>query len=184
MPGPADSPAVLIGLLQRVAHLADDPGQFPAREGHSDDIAEELADRGEGGVTGPLEVGDQGRQMGPGQAAAFDPHRERGLVELPAMRAPPRMTAMLLNHQRHFLDVDLLDHPGRDRAEGLQILSAPGAEVDVMIEGPSVERFGREGDPFMLGMSGLSADPPLVLALRGRRLGRLDDVRGGGLGGR
>ena len=52
-----------------------------------------------------------------------------------------------------------------------------------MIEGPAVDGFGREGDALVLGMSGLSADFAPVLALRRWRLGRLDDVGRGGLGG-
>src|SRR3954469_25708460 len=52
-----------------------------------------------------------------------------------------------------------------------------------MIKGPGVDRLGREGGAFVLGMSGLSTDSALGLALRRWRLGRLDDVGGRGLGG-
>ena len=63
-------PQFLIGPLQGPAHLADDPGQWPARDGPPDDIAQELADGGGGGVAAPLEIGDQGGQPRPGQATA------------------------------------------------------------------------------------------------------------------
>ena len=55
-----------------------------------------------------------------------------------------------------------------------------------MIEGPGVDGLGREGGALVPGMAGLPADAAPVLALRRRRLGRLgrlDDVRRGGLGG-
>src|SRR3954471_16242309 len=52
-----------------------------------------------------------------------------------------------------------------------------------MIEGPTVDGLGREGGALVLGMAGLPADSAPVLALRRRRLGRLDDVGRGGLGG-
>ena len=52
-----------------------------------------------------------------------------------------------------------------------------------MIEGPTVDGLGREGGALVLGMAGLPADAAPVPALRRRRLGRLDDVRRGGLGG-
>jgi hypothetical protein len=52
-----------------------------------------------------------------------------------------------------------------------------------MIEGPAVDGLGREGGALVLGMAGLPADAAPVLALRRRRLGRLDDVGRGGLGG-
>src|SRR3954452_22241521 len=52
-----------------------------------------------------------------------------------------------------------------------------------MIEGPTVDGLGREGGAFVLGMAGLPADAAPVVALRRRRLGRLDDVGRGGLGG-
>ena len=55
--------------------------QLPARDRQADDVADELADGRERSVADPLEVGDQGGQLRPDQAAAFDPDRERGLVE-------------------------------------------------------------------------------------------------------
>ena len=52
-----------------------------------------------------------------------------------------------------------------------------------MIEGSGVDGLGREGGTLVLGVAGLPADPASVLALRRRRLGRLDDVGGRWLGG-
>jgi len=112
----------------------------------------------------------------PFEAAAFDPDGQRGFIDLPAVTAPPGMTAMLLDHKRHVVDVDLLDHPGHDREQRLQVMPAPGAEVEAMIEESAVDRFGREGGALVFGAPGLPADAASVLALRRRRLGRLDDV--------
>jgi hypothetical protein len=75
-------------------------------------------------VADPLEVGDLRGQSGPDQAAALDTDRERGLVALVAMGAPPGMPAMLLDQQRHVPDIDLLDHPRRDRDHGPQGMPA------------------------------------------------------------
>src|SRR3954447_20771215 len=52
-----------------------------------------------------------------------------------------------------------------------------------MIEGPAVDRLGGERGPFVPGVPGLAPDPAPVLALWRWRLGRLDDVGRGGLGG-
>src|SRR3954454_12582394 len=118
---------LLIRSLQRPADLADDPGELPTRDRHPDDITEELADGREGGVAGPLEVGDQGGQRRPDQAATRDPRGERGLVELLAMRAPSWMAAMPFDRQRDLADIDLLDPPRRDGEGGMQVEPAGGA---------------------------------------------------------
>ena len=97
--------------------------------------------------------------------------------------APSRMGAMLLDRQRHLADIDLLDHPRRESEGGLQVMAARGAGVEAMIEAPAVDGFRRERGAFVFGMSGLSADSAMVLALWRWRLGRLDDVGGRGLGG-
>src|SRR3954447_11824361 len=99
------------------------------------------------------------------------------------MRAPPRMAAVFLDRQRDVANVDLLHDARRDGPHGLQAPAARGAGVGAMIEGPGVDDLGREGGSFVLGMAGLPADSAPVLALRRRRLGRLDDVGRGGLGG-
>ena len=102
----------LIGLLQRTSHLTDDRRQLPTRDGQADDIADELPDGRERCMTDPLEVGDQGSQFGPDQAAAFDPDWKWSRIKLLTTRAPSRMTAVLLNRQRHLIDLNLLDHTG------------------------------------------------------------------------
>jgi hypothetical protein len=48
----------------------------------------------------------------------------------------------------------------------------------------AVDLFRWEQDPLVFGVSGLSTDAALVLALRRWRLGRLDDIGGRGLGRR
>jgi site-specific DNA recombinase len=167
---------LLIRSLQRPADLGDDPGQFAARDRHPHDVAEELADGGVGGVAGPLEVGDPRGQGRPDQPATRDPQRGRGLVHLPTVRAPSRMTTMLFDRQRDLAEVNLLDHPRCDGQRGVEVMAARGAGVEVMIERPAVDRLGRECGALMLGMPGLPADAAFVLALGWWRLGRLDDV--------
>ena len=82
-------------------------------------------------------------------AAAFDPDGKRGLLKLPTTRAPSRMTAVLLNRQRHLIDVDLLDHTGLAPGRGFQPMAAPGTKIDTMIERPVVDGLGRERIPFV-----------------------------------
>ena len=132
----------------------------------------------------PLEVGDQGGQLGPDQAASFDPDWKRGLVELLTTWAPPGMTVVLLDRQRHVLDVNLLDHTGLAPERGFQPMAAPGAKIDTMIERSGVYGLSREWVAFVFGVSGLATDLALSLTIGWRRLGWLDDVRGRGLGRR
>ena len=172
----------LIGLLQRTSYLADDRRQLPTRDRHADDIADELADGRERGMTDPLEVGDQGGQSGSDQAAAFDSDGQRSLVKLLTTRAPSRMTAVLLNRQRHVVDVNLLDDSGLAPGRRFQVLAAAGTKIDPIIERPVVDGLGRERISFVFGVSGLTTDLALSLTFGRRRLGRLDDVGGGRLG--
>ena len=72
---------------------------------------------------------------------------------------------------------------GSLQAAGSKSMAAPGTEIEAMIERPAVDRLGREGVSLVLGVSGLATDPASLLTLRRRRLGRLDDVGGRGLGG-
>jgi hypothetical protein len=83
---------------------------------------------------------------------------------------------MLLDRERRPCDVDLLDHPRRGRHQRLQAMSATGAEVQTIIEGPGVDGLGRECGALVLGVSWLTVDATPGLARRGRGLGRLDDV--------
>jgi hypothetical protein len=76
-----------------------------------------------------------------------------------------------------------MDHPRRDVEGGLQVMAARGAGIEAMVDESAVDRLGRECDPLVLGMTGLPTRVTSVLALRRRRLGRLDDVGRGGLGG-
>ena len=76
----------------------------------------------------PLRYATTVVSRGPAQATAFDADRQRSLELLPAMSTPPGMTAMFLDLQRYVVDVDLLDHSGRDRRHGLQVVPATGTE--------------------------------------------------------
>src|SRR3954466_10162713 len=124
-------------------------------------------------MTDTLEVGDQGGQSGPDQAAAFDPDGQRSRIKLLTTRAPSRMTAVLLNRQRHVVDVNLLDDSGLGPGRGFHALAAPGTKIDPIIERPVVDGLGRERTSFVLGVSGLATDLALSLPLGRRRLGRL-----------
>ena len=44
------------------------------------------------------------------------------------------MTAMLLDLQRHVLDVDLLDHSGHNRRHGLQVMAATGTKIEAIVD--------------------------------------------------
>ena len=63
-------------------------------------------------------------------------------------------------------------------------MSAGGAELPEVVVRSPVDLFGREQGPFVFGVSGLSADAALVLALWQWWLGRLDDIGGRRLGRR
>jgi hypothetical protein len=56
-------------------------------------------------------------------------------------------------------------------------MAAPGTKIDTMIEEPVVDGLGREWIPFVFRVARLATDLALSLTIRGRRLGRLDDVR-------
>src|ERR1700730_200165 len=170
-----------IRSLQGGADLTEDLDQLAPRDGHPDDIAEELADGRERGVAGPLEIGDESGQPRSDQATAFDGQGERGIAQLLAVGAPPRVTAMLFDRQRHLMDLDLLDD-ARGGGGGLQAVSAAGAEEQDVVVRSAVDLLRWEQDTLVFGVSGLSTDAALVLALRRWRLGRLDDVGGRGLG--
>jgi hypothetical protein len=173
----------LIGLFQRPAHLADDLGQLPAPDGQADDVADELADGRVRGMTDSLEVGDDGGEARPRQAAALDRQRERGVIFLGAVGTPPRMTAVLVDLQRHGGDVDLLNHDGLGSDGLMQSPSTRGAEVQEVIVSLVRQQFGREEGALVGWVSGLSAG--LASGLSGRRLqlGGLDDIGRRRLGG-
>ncbi|HSQ56125.1 MAG TPA: hypothetical protein VLM40_10325 [Gemmata sp.] len=41
---------------------------------------------------------------------------------------------MLLDRERRFADVDLMDHPRRDVEGGLQVMAARGAGIEAMVD--------------------------------------------------
>ena len=51
-------------------------------------------------------VGDHGCQPGPHQTAAFDADGQWRLANHPSVRAPARMTTMLLDHENYVVDAD------------------------------------------------------------------------------
>ena len=77
---------------------------------------------------------------------------------------------MLVDLQRHVVDVDLLDHPGHDREHGLQLMPATGTEIEAMVEEPPLMDSGGKAVAFVLGVTGLSADVASILTLRRVRL--------------
>ena len=90
---------------------------------------------------------------------------------------------MLLDLPRHGGDVDLLDDDGRFGVGQQQVPSAAGAGVQEVVPGGGGEHLGWERLALVRGMSRLAAGPAPVLAGGRLRLGRLDDVRRGRLGG-
>ena len=90
----------------------------------------------------------------------------------------PEMTAMLLDLQRHVLDVDLLDHSRLNRRHGSRS-RPPNArtKIEPIVDKRAVDRFRWEGVAFVPRVTRLSRrcvvvpDPPATPA------GRLDDVR-------
>ena len=166
-----------IGPLQGLADLANDLGQLPPRDGHLDDIAQELADRRERRMTHPLQVGDQGRQLGADQAALDDGQRQRHVEGFLTTPTPILVTGMLRDDQRRPGDVDLLDN-----VRHVTIASQIPAATRTGLENVRLEvrdLFRRERRTFVFEMSGLAADSPPAAA----RTFRLDEIRGRRLGG-
>ena len=92
------------------------------------------------------------------------------------------MTPVFVDLQGHGEDVDLLDDDGWFVVGHEQVPSAAGASVQEVVGGARGEHLGWEQLALVCGVSRLTAGPASLLAGRRLRLGRLDDVRGGGLG--
>ena len=58
------------------------------------------------------------------------------------------------------------------------MIPAKGTKIEAIVDRRTVDRFGREGGEFVLGVTRLSPDASSLLTLRRVRLGRLDDVGG------
>ena len=104
------------------------------------------------------------------------------ITRLVTVGAPSRMTAVLVDLQGHVADVNLLDNDGWFGVGHEQVPTAAGAGVQEVVGGAGGEHLGREQLALVCGMSRLAAGLASLLAGRWLRLGRLDDVRGGGLG--
>jgi hypothetical protein len=89
---------------------------------------------------------------------------------------------MLFDPHGDLGDVQLLDDAGRG-LDRLEIVPAGGTAVEVIIGESAVDLLGCKCEALMFGVPGLSADLASVLSRWRWRLGGLDDVRGGGLGG-
>ena len=134
-------------------------------------------------MAAPLEIGDQGGQPRPGQAAALDRDGERAVRLLAAVRAPSRMTAMFMDLQGYRGEVDPLDDDRLSVIGQEQVTAAAGAGIQQVVGGLRSEHLARERDALVRGVSRLAAG--LAPRLTGWRLGlgRLDDIGGRGLGG-
>src|SRR5439155_23648499 len=102
----------LVRPFQGVTDLANDLAQLAARDGHFDDVAEEDADGGEGGVAGPFHEGNQGGQLGTSETALVDVRGQGGLVASLTTVAPVLGAGVLLDGQGRAADVNLLHDPG------------------------------------------------------------------------
>jgi hypothetical protein len=132
---------LLVGLLQSSADLGDDLGQEGTREVDLDHIAEELADRGVGGVAEAFEVSDQSGQARAGQTAAFDHVGHDAIMDLAAVRAPAGVASVLLDQQRHLDNLDLLNDANVVTGR-TQTVTAIGANLrDIIVRGRG-EMFG------------------------------------------
>ena len=97
-------------------------------------VAEELADGRKRGMADALQVGDQGGQPRPDQAAvARSRAGSGGVMHLAAVGAPARVAPVLLDQERHRGDIDLLDDAGRSSPVGPQPVAAAGADVQEVI---------------------------------------------------
>ena len=159
---------LLIGSLQRPADLGDDLGQFARARWSPDDVAEELADGRERGVAGPLEVGDQGGQARPDQAAALDrpagagPSASSGSAgTIPDDCDAPGSPAGTSR------DVDLLDDAVAAMVRaGCRSMAAAGAGVEAIVEGAAVDELsGGKATRSCLGCPGW---PPVLAPCPGR----------------
>ena len=170
----------LVGPVEGGRDLADDLAQLAPGDGDPGHVAEEESDGGEGGVAEPLEVGDQGGQPRADQAAPGDGEGRGRLAGPFAPGAPVFGAGVLLDGQLRGLEIDLLDDLGEPAVEAERAATA-GAGVQGVFKG-LVDPPGGEQGALVPGMPRLAADMAPVLARR-RRWGRLDDVRGGRLGG-
>jgi len=145
-------------------------------------VADELADGRERGVTDPLEVGDDGGQPRPGQAAALDRERERGVIascdsggtksdDCGARGSPGARRGCRPAGRRWVV-----------RRRSRAVPSAAGAGIQQVVGGVEASISGGNSSRWVCGVSRLPAGPASLLAGRRWRLGRLDDVRGGRLG--
>jgi len=117
---------LLIGPLQGLADLLDDFGQITARDLLSQNVADELADGREGGVTEVLQVDDQRCQPGLEQPFPEDLRGKLGVLALPARFTPIGIGAVLLAGHHDLFDLGLLNDAWGQRLEdqGVRSLTA------------------------------------------------------------
>src|SRR5262249_44967528 len=151
------------------------------RDGQAEDVTEELADSGVGGVADALEVSHQGGQARAEQAAALYRQGQAAVVSLVAVGAVGLVDSVLLDVQGGLGDVDLLDDAGAKAGGADPVAAAGAAGVRAVVEG-LIDHRGWEERSLVPGMARL---PPSGAAcrLRAGGLGRPDDVTGRRLGG-
>ena len=129
-----------------------------------------------------LEVSNQGGQPRAEQAPLLDGRGQGRLVGPGAVLTPVFGAGVLPDGQRGLLEIDLLHHPSQ-AAVAAQRAATAGAGVQEVF-GEQGDLLGGERSAFLSGMAGLPAPPAGGSVGTGRGLGRLNDVGGGGLGGR
>ncbi len=128
-------------------------------------------------MTGPFQIRDQGRQLGPSQAAFLNFQRHGGFERALAMLAPIVRAGMLCNSQWRLHDVDLL-HDAGQVAIATQTPAAARAGVEYMFSKVR-HLLGRKWLTFMLGMAQLAADRTAFAAVHARSGRRFDEIRRG-----
>ena len=126
-------------------------------------------------MTGPFQIGDEGREVGPDQSSFLDDQRHGSLEGTLTTTAPVLGTGMLLNGQRRPRAVNLLHDAGKVTIAA-QAAATVGAGVEHMFLETS-HLLGWKRLAFVFGMAGLATDRPALPALRaGTR--RFDNIRG------
>ena len=100
-----------------------------------------------------------------------------------AVRAPSRMSTMLVDLQGYRGEVDPLDDDRLSVIGQEQVTAAAGAGIQQVVGGLRSEHLARERDALVRGVSRLAAGLAPRLTGWRLRLGGLDDVGGRGLGG-
>ena len=174
-------PQLRVWFFQSAAHLADDLGDHPGTEGHSQNLTEEGLGRRVGTVTAALEVRDCCAESRPDESAIANLSRNHVVVNLVTLRTVASVDLMSMEKDGLIDKLVLVVRLCRLRDKE-QIAAAA---LRTRLEGMSVlhvDVFGLKL-PLVLVVTGLPSRSSLAPTFWFRLL-RLDDVGGRGLRGR